>query len=53
MAGMNADCADSQGTGKLSRIELWAGLLDFGYTIDEIAIILDIASPERCVADFE
>ena len=36
---------DTLGHGKLPRIELWAGLLDFGYASDEIALILDIAGP--------
>jgi len=30
-------------------MEVWAGLLDYGYTPEEIALILDVATPGRCV----
>jgi hypothetical protein len=36
---------DVKSAGKLSRMELWAGLLDYGYTVEEICLILDIAVP--------
>ncbi len=42
---------DTRGKGKLPRIELWAGLLDFGYASDEIALILDIAGPSSPIED--
>jgi rubrerythrin len=36
---------DVKSEGKLSRMELWAGLLDYGYTVEEICVILDVAEP--------
>ncbi len=36
---------DVKREGKLSRMELWAGLLDYGYTVEEICVILDVAEP--------
>ena len=36
---------DDRATPSLSKVELWAGLLDFGYTAPEIALMLDLLGP--------
>ena len=46
-------CTDVSGSGQLPRIELWAGLLDYGYNAEEIALILGIAGPSRFLSPFQ
>jgi hypothetical protein len=44
---------DTQGIGKLSRMDLWAGLLDYGYTQTEIAQILGIGADDNVREDLK